>query len=184
MMSRHLLRTALMLMASVATTAPAIAAPAKAKLAKTKRAATAPAKAKLPMTKPGPDFLLRNGKARGVVTTKTGLQYYIVKSGPRKGAHPVDGDEVTFDYEGTLTTGEKFDSSFDRGEPIKGDVGRFVPGFTEALKLMRPGDEWIVWIPPELGYGSEDTGPIPGNSVLRFRLKLIAVGKPTVEQPG
>ena len=45
---------------------------------------------------------------------------------------------------------------------------------------MRPGDDWIVWIPPELGYGAEDTGPIPGNSILRFRLKLIAVNAPPV----
>ena len=131
-----------------------------------------------PKTKAGPHFLLRNGKARGVVTTKSGLEYYVVKRGPRAGLHPKDGDQVTFDYEGTLTTGEKFDSSFDRGEPITGDVGAFVPGFTEALKLMRAGDEWIVWIPPKLGYGSEDKGPIPGNSVLRFRLKLIAVNAP------
>lgn len=136
------------------------------------------ADAKPPNTKPGAHFLLRNGKARGVVTTKSGLEYYVVKSGPRKGVRPVAGDEVSFDYEGTLTTGEKFDSSFDRGEPITGDVGQFVPGFTEALKLMRTGDEWIVWIPPKLGYGSEDKGPIPGNSVLRFRLKLIAVNAP------
>jgi peptidylprolyl isomerase/FKBP-type peptidyl-prolyl cis-trans isomerase FklB len=106
----------------------------------------------------------------------------VVKFGPKKGARPVDDDQVTFDYEGTLTTGEKFDSSFDRGEPITGDVGRFVPGFTEALKLMRPGDDWIVWIPPELGYGPEDTGPIPGNSVLRFRLKLISVGTPPTDR--
>ena len=63
------------------------------------------------------------------------------------------GDQVTFDYEGKLTTGETFDSSFERGEPLSGDIEAFVPGFTEALKLMKPGDEWIVWIPPALGYG-------------------------------
>ena len=188
MMPRTLLRTAVTVLASLAITAPAPAATVKAKPAKSSsskaKRSTVTAKAKPPMTKPGPDFLLRNGKARGVVTTKSGLQYYVVKSGPKKGAHPVDGDPVTFDYEGTLTTGEKFDSSFDRGEPITGDVGRFVPGFTEALKLMRPGDDWIVWIPPELGYGAEDNGPIPGNSVLRFRLKLIAVAAPSASQPG
>ncbi len=168
MMPRIMLRTAITVLASLAITAPAPAATVKTKPAKTRsvkaRHSNAAAKAKLPTTKPGPDFLVRNGKARGVVTTKSGLQYYTVKSGPKKGAHPVDGDQVTFDYEGTLTTGEKFDSSFDRGEPITGDVGRFVPGFTEALKLMRPGDDWIVWIPPELGYGSEDTGPIPATA--------------------
>ena len=134
-----------------------------------------------PETAPGPDFLVRNATAKRVVTTPGGLQYYVVKSGPKSGRSPVDGDTVTFHYEGKLTTGETFDSSFERGEPLVGGVGDFVPGFTEALKLMRPGDEWIVWIPPALGYGAEAKGPIPANSVLRFRLQLISVtpGVPT-----
>lgn len=128
-----------------------------------------------PATAPGPDFLARNAKARHVVTTRSGLEYFVVKSGPRTGRHPVDGDRVTFDYEGKLVTGETFDSSFARGEPLTGGVGDFVPGFTDALKLMRAGDEWIVWIPPALGYGAEAKGPIPANSVLRFRLALRSV---------
>lgn len=128
-----------------------------------------------PETAPGSDFLVRNAAAKRVVTTPSGLQYYVVKSGPKTGRSPVDGDVVSFHYEGKLTTGETFDSSFQRGEPLVGGVGDFVPGFTEALKLMRPGDEWIVWIPPALGYGAEAKGPIPANSVLRFRLQLISV---------
>ncbi len=137
--------------------------------------AAPPAVVTAPETAPGPDFLVRNATARNVVTTASGLQYYIVKSGPAAGRSPVDGDTVSFHYEGKLTTGETFDSSFERGEPLVGSVGDFVPGFTEALKLMRPGDEWIVWIPPALGYGAEAKGPIPANSVLRFRLELIDV---------
>jgi len=129
-----------------------------------------------PVTAPGPDFLTRNGAAKGVVTTASGLQYFVVASGPVTGRLPVAGDQVSFDYEGKLITGETFDSSFARGEPISGNVDGFVPGFSEALKLMRPGDEWVVWIPPTLGYGAEATGPIPANSVLRFRLALRAVG--------
>ena len=129
-----------------------------------------------PVTAAGPDFLARNGVAKGVVTTASGLQYFVVKSGPVTGAMPVAGQQVTFDYEGKLITGETFDSSFARGEPLSGDVDGFVPGFGEALKLMRPGDEWIVWIPPALGYGAEASGPIPANSVLRFRLALHKVG--------
>lgn len=129
-----------------------------------------------PATAPGPDFLARNGAAKGVVTTASGLEYFVVKSGPATGAMPVAGQQVTFDYEGKLITGETFDSSFARGEPLSGDVDGFVPGFAEALKLMRPGDEWIVWIPPTLGYGAEASGPIPANSVLRFRLALHKVG--------
>jgi len=125
-----------------------------------------------PSTAPGADFLTRNAAAKRVVTTPSGLQYFIVKSGPKTGRSPGSGESVTFDYEGKLITGETFDSSFARGEPLSGDIDRFVPGFTEALKLMRPGDEWIVWIPPALGYGERATGTIPANSVLRFRLAL------------
>lgn len=128
-----------------------------------------------PATAPGPDFLARNAAVRGVVTTPNGLQYFIVRLGPRDGQHPGLGDVVTFDYEGKLVTGETFDSSYERGTPLIGPVESFVPGFTEALKLMRPGSEWIVWIPPALGYGNRPSGPIPANSVLRFRLALHSV---------
>ena len=128
-----------------------------------------------PSTAPGADFLTRNAAAKRVVTTASGLQYFIVKSGPKAERSPVSGDSVTFDYEGKLTTGEVFDSSFARGEPLTGGIDAFVPGFTEALKMMRPGDEWIVWIPPTLGYGAEASGPIPANSVLRFRMALHKV---------
>lgn len=129
-----------------------------------------------PATAPGPDFLVRNAAAKRVVSTASGLQYFVVRSGPKTGRSPTAEDNVTFHYEGKLITGETFDSSYARGEPISGPVTAFVPGFTEALKLMRPGDEWIVWIPPELGYGDRATGSIPANSVLRFRLELQSVG--------
>ncbi len=125
-----------------------------------------------PQTAPGADFLARNATAKGVVTTSSGLQYFIVTSGPPTGHSPTVTDNVVFDYEGKLTTGETFDSSYARGQPLSGRVSAFVPGFTEALMLMRPGDEWIVWIPPALGYGQRATGPIPPNSVLRFRMSL------------
>ena len=128
-----------------------------------------------PQTPAGPDFLAKNGAAKGVVTTATGLEYFVVKSGPKSGLHPGAQDTATFDYEVKLLTGEVIDSSYERHEPLTGTVGDFVPGFTEALELMRPGDEWIVWVPPQLGYGAEDKGPIPGNSVLRFRLALHKV---------
>ncbi|MEP7130874.1 MAG: FKBP-type peptidyl-prolyl cis-trans isomerase [Sphingomicrobium sp.] len=128
-----------------------------------------------PATALGPDFLARNANARRVVTTSSGLQYFIVRIGPREGRHPALGDVVTFDYEGKLVTGETFDSSFERGAPLTGPIDGFVPGFTQALKLMRPGDEWIVWMPPALGYGDRETGPIPANSVLRFKLALRSV---------
>jgi FKBP-type peptidyl-prolyl cis-trans isomerase len=66
---------------------------------------------------------------------------------------------------------------------LTGGVGDFVPGFTEALKMMKPGDEWIIWIPPALGYGERATGSIPANSVLRFRMALRSVTPAPVPTP-
>ena len=128
-----------------------------------------------PQTAPGADFLARNATAKGIVTTPSGLQYFIVTFGPPTGRSPTIADSVVFDYEGKLITGETFDSSFARGQPLSGPVDGFVPGFTEALLRMKPGDEWIVWIPPALGYGDRATGPIPPGSVLRFRMLLRSV---------
>lgn len=128
-----------------------------------------------PETPAGPDFLTRNGAAKHVVTTPSGLQYFVVASGAASGPHPRAQDTATFDYEVKLLDGTLIDSSYATGQPLTGTVSDFVPGFTEALELMRPGDEWIVWVPPQLGYGPNDKGPIPGNSVLRFRLALRSV---------
>ena len=138
-------------------------------------AATVAEPAAAPATLSGADFLARNASVPGVVTTASGLQYSIVKSGPASGPHPGPADIVSFDYEGKLLNGETFDSSYTEGKPLEGQVNKFVPGFSEALQLMRPGDEWIVWIPPALGYGSKQVGPIPPNSVLRFKLELHSV---------
>ena len=128
-----------------------------------------------PETPAGPDFLARNGASKGVITTPSGLQYFIVASGLASGPHPTAQDVVTFDYEVRLLNGQLIDSSYERGEPLTGPAGDFVPGFTEALTLMRPGDEWIVWVPPALAYGDQDKGPIPGGSILRFKLALHSV---------
>ncbi len=78
-----------------------------------------------PETQPGPNFLARNAAAKGVVTTPSGLQYFVVRSGPAAGRQPGQGDTVVFDYEGKLVTGETFDSSYARGQPIRGAVGDF-----------------------------------------------------------
>jgi len=134
----------------------------------------APAKTP-PETPAGPEFLAKNGAAKGVVTTPSGLEYFIVSSGPANGVHPKAQDTVTFDYEVKLLNGQVVDSSYTAGQPLTGTAGDFVPGFSEALELMRPGDEWIVWVPPQLGYGDKDSGPIPANSVLRFKLVLHKV---------
>jgi FKBP-type peptidyl-prolyl cis-trans isomerase len=120
-------------------------------------------------------FMAANAKQPGVVTLPSGLEYKIVRSGPANGPHPKLSDEVKVNYEGKLVSGEVFDSSFQRGEPAVFPLEGLVQGWVEALQLMRPGDEWILWVPPSLGYGDEDQGPIPAGSVLIFRIQLLGV---------
>lgn len=122
-------------------------------------------------------FLARNGKAAGVVTLPSGLQYKIVQSGPATGQKPHKGDEVKVHYEGKLLDGKVFDSSYERGAPAAMPIDALIPAWIEALQLMRPGDVWMLYVPPELGYGEEGAGggEIPGNSVLIFKIELIGV---------
>ncbi len=122
-------------------------------------------------------FLATNAKVTGVKTTASGLQYKITKSGPADGVPPTLSEGVAVNYEGSLTSGQVFDSTYQRGQPAAFGVAEVVPGWTEVLQLMRPGDEWVVYLPPELGYGSRSTGPIPANSVLVFRMELLQVLK-------
>jgi FKBP-type peptidyl-prolyl cis-trans isomerase len=122
-------------------------------------------------------FLASNGKAAGVITLPSGLQYKIVHSGPADGPRPGPADEVKVNYEGKLVDGKVFDSSFQRGEPADLPLQGLIPGWVQALQLMRPGDEWMLYVPPDLGYGdhSPDTSAIPNNSVLIFRIQLLGV---------
>ncbi len=122
----------------------------------------------------GPDFLARNAREPGVQTLPSGLQYKVVTAAPA-GASPKPGDIIKVHYEGKLVTGEVFDSSFDRGKPLIMPLGGLVPAWMEALPRMKVGDEWMLYAPPELGYGSEAAGPIPANSVLIFRIKLLGL---------
>jgi FKBP-type peptidyl-prolyl cis-trans isomerase len=120
-------------------------------------------------------FLAQNAKAPGVVTLPDGLQYKVVRSGPASGTPPAPVDEVKVHYEGKLLDGTVFDSSYERGVPASFPLQGLVPAWKTALVKMRPGDEWILYVPPALGYGAEDKGPIPGNSVMIFRIELIGV---------
>ena len=120
-------------------------------------------------------FLAKNTKVEGVKTLPSGLQYKVARSGPVGGLRPQPNDEVKVNYEGKLVSGQVFDSSYERGLPAALPLDGLIPGWIEALQLMRPGDEWILYVPPELGYGDEDKGDIPPNSVLIFRIELIDV---------
>jgi peptidylprolyl isomerase/FKBP-type peptidyl-prolyl cis-trans isomerase FklB len=120
-------------------------------------------------------FLAATAKAPGVVILPSGLQYRVLRSGPRGGASPRPTDQVLVQYEGRLPNGRVFDSSYQRGQPAAFTVQGLVPAWTEALQRMRPGDMWMLYAPPSLGYGEKGAGPIPPNSALVFRVELLAV---------
>jgi hypothetical protein len=116
------------------------------------------------------DFLTRNSRARGVITTASGLQYKVLQPGQPGAARPTDTDVALVNYEGKLLNGTVFDKS---QQPTPMPVAGVVPGFSEALKLMPKGSKYRVWIKPQLAYGAETKGPIPGNSTLSFDIELI-----------
>ena len=114
--------------------------------------------------------------ASGVVTTPSGLRYRVLASGPADGRSPRREDFVSVHYRGTLTDGTVFDSSYDRGRPATFGVGQVIPGWTEALQLMKPGDKWLLLIPQHLAYGPRAVGgKIPPFSDLVVEVELLQI---------
>ena len=105
--------------------------------------------------------------------TDSGLKYVIAKEG--KGKLPTSESEVTVHYVGTLTNGQQFDSSIDRGEVATFPLGMVIPGWTEGLQLMKEGGEAVFYIPSELAYGDRELPGIPANSPMIFWVQLIEV---------
>lgn len=126
--------------------------------------------------KTGSEFLEKNKSAPGVQTTKSGLQYQVVTEGT--GKVPTKDDVIKAHYKGTLISGEQFDSSYDRGQPAEFPVGGVIPGWTEALQMMKTGSKFKLWIPSELAYGPSARPGIPANSVLAFEVELLDIVKP------
>ncbi len=113
-------------------------------------------------------FLASNGGEDGVKTTDSGLQYRVIK--PGEGASPTATDTALVKYEGKLRDGTIFDSNEQAPMPVNG----VVPGFSEALQLMKKGGEYRIWIPSDLAYGESSPGPeIPVNSLLVFDITLL-----------
>jgi FKBP-type peptidyl-prolyl cis-trans isomerase len=121
-------------------------------------------------------FLAENGKKDGVITTTSGLQYKVLSAG--SGDSPKPSDEVTVNYRGTLLDGTEFDSSYKRGTPANLQVSRVIPGWTEALQLMKPGAKFQLFIPPQLAYDMRSRPPIPPGSMLIFDVELVSVKAP------
>lgn len=116
----------------------------------------------------------------GVEETSNGLQYVVVKEGPEDGASPNIDSSVQVFYEGRLTDGTMFDGNFGSGRPAIFGVGQVIAGWTQGLQLMSEGDEYVFYIPSELGYGQN---PRPGGKIkpgddLIFRVELVQVFEP------
>ena len=122
-------------------------------------------------------FLAANGKKEGITTLPSGIQYKVIKSGNGTGTSPKVTDTVTTHYKGTLLDGKTFDSSYERGQPASFPLNGVIPGWTEVLQKMKPGDKWEVYIPGEHAYGLRGTGDgdIGPNALLTFEIELIAV---------
>jgi FKBP-type peptidyl-prolyl cis-trans isomerase FklB len=118
----------------------------------------------------------RASTGKGEVTTASGLRYKVLSSGPASGLSPTLADTVAVHYRGTLVDGSEFDSSYSRGQPATFGVGQVIRGWTEALKMMKPGDKWLIHIPYHLAYGMQGSPPkIPPFADLVFQVELLQV---------
>ena len=133
--------------------------------------------AALPLISPAEatmEYLEENAKRDGVTVTASGLQYEVLREGT--GASPAATDNVEVHYEGTLTDGKKFDSSYDRGKTIEFPLNGVIPGWTEGVQLMKEGAKYRFAIPSDLAYGARGIpGVIPGGSTLLFDVELVKV---------
>jgi FKBP-type peptidyl-prolyl cis-trans isomerase FklB len=124
-------------------------------------------------------YLDQNKAKPGVKTTASGLQYEVLTEG--SGESPKPTDKVTVHYRGTLPDGKVFDSSYDRNEPATFPVNGVIPGWVEALQLMKPGAKYRLVIPPALAYAERGAGnDIGPNQVLIFDVELLSVDKTPV----
>lgn len=122
----------------------------------------------------GQAYLTANAQQVGVLTTPSGLQYRVLRAGT--GVSPALSDRVQVHYRGQLIDGSEFDSSYARNEPARFPVEGLIPGWQEALQLMRVGDSWQLFVPAELAYGKRSPSPkIPSNSTLVFEMELLAI---------
>ncbi len=122
----------------------------------------------------GEKFLAENAKRPEVKTTPSGLQYEVIEA--TIGQKPKATDKVKVHYEGTLTDGTVFDSSYKRGEPITFGLNQVIKGWTEGLQLMSIGSKYKLYIPYQLGYGAQGAGAaIPPYAALIFTVELLGI---------
>jgi FKBP-type peptidyl-prolyl cis-trans isomerase len=118
-------------------------------------------------------FLAETAALDSVQATDSGLLYKIIETG--EGRSPELGDTVVVNYRGTLPDSTEFDSSFNRGRPARFVVGEVIPGWNEALQLMKPGAQYELYIPADLAYGEQAPPQIGPNRALIFQVELLDV---------
>ena len=124
----------------------------------------------------GEKFLAANKTKKGVITTRSGLQYQVLRAGA--GARPMPGGTVRVNYEGRLPDGKVFDSSYQRGEAAEFALTSVIPGWREGVALMPVGAKYRFWIPGELAYGKRGSPPLIGpNQPLVFDVELMDILK-------
>ena len=123
----------------------------------------------------GEKFMAETAKKEGVKPLANGIYYKVIKEG--SGAMPKDTSMVKVHYEGRLSDGTVFDSSYERGEPVTLRANQVIKGFTEALVHMPVGSTWEVYIPQEMAYGEREQRQIKPFSPLIFKIELISLGK-------
>src|SRR6056300_1505197 len=122
----------------------------------------------------GEQFLKDNSDRDEITVTGSGLQYEVIESGD--GESPTADSTVKVHYQGTLIDGTVFDRSVNRGESIEFNVGGVIPGWTEALQLMKVGDKWKLYIPYQLAYGANGAGGVIGPyQALIFEVELLGI---------
>ena len=122
----------------------------------------------------GESFLKKNKTIPGVKVTESGLQYRILTQG--NGPSPKEADTVKVHYKGNLIDGREFDNSYKRGKPVKFEVIGVIPGWTEALQMMKVGDKWKLFIPSNLAYGKLNRNALIGpNTTLIFEVELLEI---------
>jgi FKBP-type peptidyl-prolyl cis-trans isomerase len=118
-------------------------------------------------------FLEENGKREGVFTTESGLQYEVIRTEGKD--KPGPEAVVLVNYEGKLSDGQVFDSSFERGEAQEIPLNQVIPGWAEGVRLMGVGDIFMLYIPSRLAYGEYGAGSIPPNTPVIFLVELLAI---------
>ena len=121
----------------------------------------------------GKAFLAENAEREGVKTTESGLQYEVLEEGT--GEQPAATDTVQVHYTGELLSGEVFDSSRERGEPVTFALNQVIPGWTEGLQLMSEGARYKLYIPSDLAYGPGGNRAIGPNETLVFDVELLDI---------